>query len=144
MIYLYIYLIVIAVLIAVYFILHNHEQKIAKRLNQWIDKILFLFDRTVYTRKNAFVDYESAKWLLFHNQKNFFAKPTVYADLLPLLLKDAEYATSLVKQEIISQKDTKDLLETQEVWQKLYTIKKYTHIIITFLTLWIGKILLPR
>lgn len=124
--------------------LHNHEQKICRRINQRIDKILFIFDRTVYFRKNAFVDYEQAKSLLFHNQEHFFSNPTEYAFLLPLLLKDVDYLSSLLSQELISPKNLKELQTTQEVWDKLHTFKDYTHTILIILTLGIGKLFLPR
>lgn len=144
MIYLYIYLISIALLTVWYLVLHNHEKKISRRIHQRIDKILSTFDRTVYFRKNAFVDFVSAKPLLFHNQEQFFSHPTEYSFLLPLLLKDVEYLSSLLSQEIIPPKNLKDLQDTQEVWQKLHTIKEYTHTILIILTLWIGKLLLPN
>ncbi len=144
MVYLYIYLAIIALLVIGYLILHNHEQKIARWINQWIGKILSIFDSTVYFRKNAFVDYKQAKPLLFHNQEQFFSNPTEYAFLLPLLLKDVEYLSSLLSQEIISPKNLKDLQTTQEVWEKLHTFKDYTHTILIILTLGIGKLVLPK
>ncbi len=144
MIYLYIYLTCIALLVLWYLMLHNHEQKIFRRINQRIDKILFIFDRTVYFRKNAFVDYKQAKPLLFHNQEQFFSNPTEYAFLLPSLLKDVDYLSSLLSQEIISPKNLKELQTTQEVWEKLHTFKDYTHTILIILTLGIGKLVLPK
>ena len=144
MIYLYIYIGAIGLLVIGYLMLHNHEQKLSRRIQQWIDKILSTFDRTIYFRKNAFVDFGSAKSLLFHNQEQFFSNPTEYTFLLPLLLKDVAYLSSLLSQEIISPKNLKDIQETQEVWEKLHTIKDYTHTILIFLTLGIGKLFLPK
>lgn len=142
--YLIVYLALAILSVLVYFVFYRDEKKMAKNLLKQLDKLLFSYDYTIYSRKNAIFDYDNTKSILFHNQKKFFSKPEEYLTFLPELIKDTQYLSDLVNQEILSKKDAEMLVEAYGVWEKMHKIKENTYIISSILTLWIGKLLLPR
>lgn len=142
--YLIFYLAILVIAIVVYFFIYRHEKKMRVWLNQRVDRLLYQYNSVVYTNKDTIFDYKETKKLLFHNQKTFFAQPTHYIQLLPLLLKDIDFLSNLTKKEIIPEKEMKELNETEEIWEKIHNFKKYTHTILIILTLWIGKIFIPE
>ncbi len=138
-----IYLIVIVLLTIAYSIFYIHRKRITKTIIAQIDTLLYLFDKAVYTNKEKIFDYETTKTLLFHNQQQFFEKGKDYPHILPQLLQDIAYISNLTQNQIVDTQAIQSLQETYIVWEKLHTLKKYTHTILIILTLWIAKLFLP-
>lgn len=141
--FLWIYLGVVVALVIVYLVFNTHRKRISRTLIAQIDTLIYLFDKHVYEHKQAIFDYDATKSLLFHNQQQFFQRWKNYAELMPLILKDIEYVSTLIHKQIISQEDMNSLTEIYHTEQKLYTLKHYTHTILIILTLWIAKLFLP-
>ena len=58
-------------------------------------------------------------------------------------MKDIDYLTNLLQEEIVDPSIIKIVKATYITWEKITTLKEYTHTIIIILTLWIAKLLLP-
>ncbi len=124
-------------------IFFTHRKRLTKTLINQIDTLLYLFDHAVYTNKSNIHEYETTKTLLFHNQQQFFEKGKNYPDVLPLILKDIAYIQTLTQANIVDDQAIQSLQDTYIVWQKLHTLKHYTHTILIILTLGIAKLFLP-
>lgn len=138
-----IYCIVIVLLVVAYMIFYTHRKRITKTLVDQIDTLLYLFDKAVYANKEQIFDYDTTKTLLYHNQQQFFQKGKDYPHFLPLLLQDVTYINTLINTQIVDAQAIQSLQETYVVWEKLHTLKKYTHTILIILTLGIAKLFLP-
>lgn len=124
-------------------IFYTHWQRITKTIVQQTDGLLYLIDSSIYKNKDTVFDYSTAKTLLFHNQKDFFQKGQQYPHLLPLLLDDSQYLSTLLQQDILDEKTVQGIQETYNIWGKLHKLKKQTHIILIIFTLGIAKLFLP-
>lgn len=140
---LWIYIWTLIVLTIVYLLFYRHWRKITQSLIKQIDSLLFNIDISIYRNHKTIYDYETTKTLLFHNQASFFEKWKNYTDITLWLIQDIEYLSGLLQQDIVSQAEIKIIKATYITWQKVNTLKEYTHIILTILTLWIAKFILP-
>ena len=143
MIILWIYVAVLVILFIAYYVIHKHEQQIARSVIRQIDALIYAFDSTIYHNYQKIFDFSTAQHLLFHNQKEFFAQGKNYADILPKIIHDILYVSDLTHTQPISQEFSDSLMQTYGVRTKIQSFKKQTHIIIIILTLGIGKIILP-
>ena len=138
-----IYIAVIVVLSCIYSVFYIHWKKITKTLCAQIDSLLYLFDKTVLVHKNNIFDYSTTKTLLYHNQSEFFKNWKLYTSLLPKLLQDIDYIWQLLPSSPVNPIQLQSIKDTYTTWEKIHTLKEYTHTIITILTLWIANIFLP-
>jgi hypothetical protein len=119
----------------VYSIFYAHRKKVTQALTFQIDTLLYVFDKAIYHHKDAIFDYSTAKPLLFHNQYNFFTKGGQYTEILPNLLQDISYVSDLLGTSLIEPNELQSIQATYTAREKIYTLKEYTHTIITILTL---------
>ena len=138
-----IYAVVLSVLIIAYVILYRHWKNITKNLIKQTDTLLYYYDKAIFFHKNNIHNYQENKTILFHNQQQFFDKEKNYHTLTIPLLKDIDYLTWLLQEEIVDPSIIKIVKATYITWEKMNTLKEYTYIILIILTLWIGKIFLP-
>ncbi len=143
MIFLWIYCIVLAGLITLYYVLFQHEKKLSMSITQQSDELLYIFDKGVFDSRKHIFDYETTKELVFHNQKQFFSQGKVYDEMLPRITKDCQYLSDLTHTEIIDENSLNSLAEVHTTRQKIHTLRRQTHIILIILTLWLAKLLLP-
>lgn len=140
---LWIYIWTVVVLTIAYLIFYKHWRKITQSLTKQIDSLLFNIDLSIYKNHKKIYDYDTTKSLLYHNQTTFFEKWKLYTDITLPLIEDTEYLTWLLQQNIVQPAEVKILKATYITWQKINTLKEYTHIILTILTLWIANLVLP-
>lgn len=138
-----IYLIVVCILIVVYILFYRHWKRVTKNLIKQIDTLLFYYDKAIYSHKDTIHNYSETKALLFHNQKHFFEKEKSYPTVTINLLKDIDYLTGLLQEEVVDPSIVKIVKATYITWEKINTLKEYTHTILIILTLGIGKLFLP-
>ena len=140
---LWIYIWTVVVLTITYIIFYKHWRKITQSLTKQIDSLLFNIDLSIYKKHTQIYDYDTTKSLLYHNQTTFFQKWKFYTDITLPLIQDVEYLTWLLQQDIVTQAEVKIIKATYITWQKINTLKEYTHIILIILTLGIAKLLFP-
>lgn len=140
---LWIYIWIVVVLTITYLIFYKHWRKITQSLTKQIDSLLYNIDLSIYKNHTQIYDYDTTKSLLYHNQITFFEKGKSYTDITLPLLQDIEYLTGLLQQDIVSPSEVKIIKATYITWQKINTLKEYTHIILIILTLGIAKLILP-
>ena len=112
-----------------------------RKLQVFVSSIFI--DLSIYKNHKQIYDYDTTKSLLYHNQTTFFEKWKLYTDITLPLIEDTEYLTWLLQQDIVQPAEVKILKATYITWQKINTLKEYTHIILTILTLWIANLVLP-
>lgn len=135
MILVWIYCIVIAGLVGLYFMLFQHEKRLSLGITQQVDGLFLEFDKGVVDNRRQIFDYDTTKELLFHNQRQFFSIGKKYNDALPMLMKDCQYLGDLVHEQIMNPALIQTLEETHSTRQKLATFKSQTHTILIILTL---------
>lgn len=140
---LWIYIWTVIVLAIAYMIFYKHWRKITQSLTKQIDSLLFNIDLSIYKNHTQIYDYDTTKSLLYHNQITFFQKGKDYTDITLPLIQDVEYLTWLLQQDVVTPAEVKIIKATYITWQKINTLKEYTHIILIILTLGIAKLLLP-
>lgn len=138
-----IYLSVLWVLIITYLVFYRHWKSVTKNLVKQIDTLLYYYDKAAYVHKDTIHDYDENKKILFHSQQQFFDKEKKYQNITINLLKDVDYLTWLLQEEVVDSSIIKIVKATYITWEKMNTLKEYLYIILIILTLWIGKIFLP-
>lgn len=136
----WIYLITVIVLCIVYYVFYRHRKNITSTLIKQIDLLLFSYDTAIYKNTKNIYDYDSNKNLLFHNQITLFWKSKKYTDITPQIIQDIEYLSWLLQYDVVDPSIIKITKVTYITWQKINTLKEYTHIILSILTLWIAKL----
>ncbi len=105
--------------------------------------MIFHYDLEIYKNTDTIYDYNTTKHLLFHNQVAFFEKWKRYTDITIQLIQDSEYLSWLLQKNVIDPSAIRIIKATYITWQKINTLKEYTHTILIILTLWIAKLFLP-
>ncbi|MEI7477928.1 MAG: hypothetical protein WCJ81_05575 [bacterium] len=99
---------VLVVTLAAYLVLYRHWIRVTKYLIKQVDTFLFLFDQAICDQKDTIYDFETTKFVLFHNQQLFFSEGKTYCRLLPFLVQDIAYIEGILQTTIVP----KEVLET--------------------------------